>query len=141
MEIIDNPDILNQDKVLSNFSLLDDMLGGFKPGELMILAARPAMGKTALSLNLILNAALDQNKSVAFFSLEMTKELIADRLLSTTSGIPMGKITRGQLDNDDFVKMGEAMEVLGSSHMYIDDAGAASITQLRSKLRRLKIEV
>ncbi len=60
----------------------------------MILAARPAMGKTALSLNLILNAALDQNKSVAFFSLEMTKELIADRLLSTTSGIPMGKITR-----------------------------------------------
>jgi replicative DNA helicase len=140
MEIIDNPDILNQDKVLSNFSLLDEMLGGFKPGELMILAARPAMGKTALSLNLILNAALDQNKSVAFFSLEMTKELIADRLLSTTSGIPMGKITRGQLDNDDFVKMGEAMEVLGSSHMYIDDAGAASIAQLRSKLRRLKIE-
>lgn len=71
------------------------------------------MGKTALSLNLILNAALDQQKSVAFFSLEMTKELIADRLLSTASGIPMGKISRGQLDNDDFVKMGEAMEVLG----------------------------
>lgn len=140
MEIVDNPDILNQDKVLSNFSLLDEMLGWFKPGELMILAARPAMGKTALSLNLILNAALDQNKSVAFFSLEMTKELIADRLLSTTSGIPMGKITRGQLDNDDFVKMGEAMEVLGSSRMYIDDAWAASIAQLRSKLRRLKIE-
>lgn len=61
------------------------MLGGFKPGELIILAARPAMGKTALSLNLISNAALEQKKAVAFFSLEMTKELIADRLLSTVS--------------------------------------------------------
>ena len=70
------------------------MLGGFKAGELMILAARPSMGKTALALNLILNAALDQHKSVAFFSLEMTKELIADRLLSTASSIPMGKISR-----------------------------------------------
>ncbi len=94
MEIVDNPDILNQDKVLSDFPLLDEMLGGFKAGELMILAARPSMGKTALALNLILNAALDQNKSVAFFSLEMTKELIADRLLSTASSIPMGKISR-----------------------------------------------
>lgn len=76
------------------------------------MAARPAMGKTALSLNLIINAAIDQGKAVAFFSLEMTKELIADRLLSTVSGIPMHKISKGQLDNEDFVKMGEAMEVL-----------------------------
>lgn len=140
MEIVDNPELLNEGKVLSNFPLLDDLIGGFKPWELMILAARPAMGKTALSLNLILNAWLDQHKSVAFFSLEMTKELIADRLLSTASGIPMGKISRGQLDNDDFVKMGEAMEVLWWSRMYIDDVGSATLAQLRSKLRRLKVE-
>lgn len=140
MEIVDNPELLDAWKVLSTFPLLDDMLGGFKPGELIILAARPAMGKTALSLNLISNAALEQKKAVAFFSLEMTKELIADRLLSTVSWIPMHKISKGQLDNDDFVKMGEAMEVLGGSQVYIDDVGMATLSMLRSKLRRLKIE-
>ncbi len=140
MEIVDNPELLEAGKVLSHFSVLDDMLAWFKPWELIILAARPAMGKTALSLNLIINAALDQKKAVAFFSLEMTKELIADRLLSTVSGIPMYKISKWQLDNDDFVKMGEAMETLWESHIYVDDVGSATLSQLRSKLRRLKIE-
>lgn len=140
MEIVDNPELLEAGKVMSNFSVLDDMLAWFKPWELIILAARPAMGKTALSLNLIINAALDQKKAVAFFSLEMTKELIADRLLSTVSEIPMYKISKWQLDNDDFVKMWEAMETLGESHIYVDDVGSATLSQLRSKLRRLKIE-
>jgi len=140
MEIVDNPELLEAWKVMSTFPALDDMLAGFKPGELIILAARPAMGKTALSLNLIINAALEQKKAVAFFSLEMTKELIADRLLSTVSGIPMYKISKWQLDNDDFVKMGESMETLWWSHIYVDDVGSATLSQLRSKLRRLKIE-
>lgn len=140
MEIVDNPELLEAGKVMSTFPALDDMLAWFKPWELIILAARPAMGKTALSLNLIINAALEQNKAVAFFSLEMTKELIADRLLSTVSGIPMYKISKWQLDNDDFVKMGESMEVLWWSHIYVDDVGSATLSQLRSKLRRLKIE-
>ena len=140
MEIVDNPELLEAWKVMSAFPALDDMLAGFKPWELIILAARPAMGKTALSLNLIINAALEQKKAVAFFSLEMTKELIADRLLSTVSWIPMYKISKGQLDNDDFVKMGESMEILWWSHIYVDDVGSATLSQLRSKLRRLKIE-
>lgn len=140
MEIIDNPELLDAGKVMSTFPVLDEMLAGFKPGELIILAARPAMGKTALSLNLIINAALAQRKAVAFFSLEMTKELIADRLLSTVSQIPMHKISKAQLDNDDFVKMGEAMEQLGESLIYIDDMGMATLSLLRSKLRRLKVE-
>ncbi len=140
MEIVDNPELLDAGKVMSSFPVLDDMLSGFKPWELVILAARPSMGKTALSLNLIINAALDQNKSVAFFSLEMTKELIADRLLSTVSWIPMYKISKWQLDNDDFIKMWEAMESLWGSHIYIDDVGSATLSQLRSKLRRLRIE-
>ncbi len=140
MEIVDNPELLEAWKVMSTFPALDDMLAWFKPWELIILAARPAMGKTALSLNLIINAALEQKKAVAFFSLEMTKELIADRLLSTVSGIPMYKISKGQLDNDDFVKMGESMEILWWSHIYVDDVGSATLSQLRSKLRRLKIE-
>lgn len=140
MEIVDNPELLDAGKVMSSFKHLDDMIWGFKPGELLILAARPSMGKTALSLNLIMNAALQQKKSVAFFSLEMTKDLIADRLLSTTSWIPMFKITKWQFDNEDFVKMGEAMEELGWSNIYIDDIWTATLTSLRSKLRRLKVE-
>lgn len=140
MEIVDNPEILERGKVMSTFPALDDMLAWFKPWELIILAARPAMGKTALSLNIIINAALEQKKSVAFFSLEMTKELIADRLLSTVSWIPMYKISKGQLDNEDFVQMWESMEVLWWSHIYVDDVGSATLSQLRSKLRRLKIE-
>ncbi len=140
MEIVDDPGSLDRGKVLSDYPLLDEMLAWFKPGELVILAARPSMGKTAFSLNLFINAALEQKKAVAFFSLEMTKELIADRLLSTVSNIPMFKISKWQLDNDDFIKMGEAMEELGGSQMYIDDLSSATIGQLRSKLRRLKIE-
>jgi len=141
MELVDNPELLNANKVLSGFPLLDDLTAWFKPWELIIVAARPAMGKTALSLNMILNAALDQTKAVAFFSIEMTKEMITDRLLSTVSKIPMYKISKWQLDNEDFVKMWEAMESLWESKIYIDDVGSATLWQLRSKLRRLKVEV
>lgn len=140
MEIVDNPEISEKGKVLSSYPSLDDMLAGFKPGELVILAARPSMGKTAFSLNLFINAALEQGKSVAFFSLEMTKELIADRIMSTVTNIPMFKISKWQLDNNDFISMGTAMTDLWWSKMYIDDLGSATIAQLRSKLRRLKIE-
>ncbi len=140
MEIVDDPESLNRGKVLSNFANLDDLLSGFKPWELTIIAARPSMGKTAFSLNLITNAALEQGKSVAFFSLEMTKELIADRMLSTVSWIPMFKISKWLLDNSDFVTMGEAMEVLWGSQIYIDDIWSTTLGTLRSKLRRLKIE-
>lgn len=140
MEMVDNPELMDANKVKSQFPLLDDLLAWFKPGELIILAARPAMGKTALSLNLIINAALDQKKAVALFSLEMTKEMITDRLLSTVSTIPMYKISKWQLDNDDFVKMGEAMEKLGESRIYIDDVWSATLGQLKSKLRRLRVE-
>jgi replicative DNA helicase len=94
MAIVDNPGIMDVGKVLSNYPKMDDMLGGFKPGELIILAARPSMGKTAISLNFLINAAITQKKSVALFSLEMTKELIVDRIVSTVSSIPMYKISK-----------------------------------------------
>ena len=140
MDIVDNPDQHDNHKVLSTYSKLDDMLGGFKPGELLVLAARPAMGKTALALNLVLNAAIEQKKSVAFFSLEMTSESLVDRILSTVSKVPLGKLTKNQLDADDFSKLGEAMEQLGEANIYLDDQGIATVPQMKSKLRRLKIE-
>jgi replicative DNA helicase len=79
------------------------------------------MGKTAFALNILKNMAVDQKKSVALFSLEMNSEQIADRVLSMVSGIPMWKIGKGQLDTEDFTIMGEAMETLSETNIFIDD--------------------
>lgn len=140
MEILDNPDKLYEKKVMSGYHGLDEMLGWFKPGELVILAARPSMWKTALALNLLMNIAIWQKKTVAMFSLEMSSQQIVDRILSMEAMIPMYKITRWKLDSEDFANMWEAMEALGDTNVYIDDKGSTTVALLKSKLRRLKIE-
>lgn len=140
MEIVDNPEKAHEKKVFSGYVKLDDQLGGFKPAELIILAARPSMGKTAFALNILKNMAVDQKKSVALFSLEMSSEQIADRILSMVSWIPMRKIGKGQLDTEDFTIMGEAMENLSETKIFIDDKWSTTIPELKSKIRRLKIE-
>lgn len=140
MEIVDNPSLLEERKVMSTYNKLDEMLGGFKHGELLILAARPSMGKTAFALNLLINIAIEHKKSVALFSLEMTSQNIVDRILSTVARIPMHKISKWQLDGDDFSRMGEAIEKLGDCNIYIDDMWSLTVGQLKSKLRRLKVE-
>jgi replicative DNA helicase len=140
MDVVDNPEKAEAKKILSHYRGIDDMLWGFKPGELIILAARPSMWKTAFAINVLTNIAVKQRKSVAIFSLEMGSEQIVDRILSTIAEVPMYKITKWNLDSEDFWKLGEAMEVLGDSHIYIDDKWSANINMLRSKLRRLKIE-
>ncbi len=141
MEIVDNPEKFNERKVNSGYSEIDAMLTGFKPWELIILAARPSMGKTAFALNLVTNVALEQQKKVAVFSLEMSSESIVDRIMSEVSTVPMYKINKGDLDNDDFSKMGDAMEKLSSGNrIFIDDHGGLTVPILKSKLRKLKIE-
>ena len=140
MDIVDHPEKAYEKKVYSGYHWLDDMLGGFKPAELIILASRPSMGKTAFALNVLRNMAVDQKKNVALFSLEMSSDQIADRILSMVSGIPMWKITKGQLDTEDFTVMGEAMEVLSETNVFIDDKWSTTIPELKSKIRRLKIE-
>lgn len=140
MELVDNPDKINEHKIMSGYAKLDDLTGGFKPGELVVLAARPSMGKTAFALNLLLNAALKHGKSVAFFSLEMGGEQIVDRLLSAVSEIHMTRMQRGQLNESDFAELGEAMEKLGDTSIFVDDQGGATIPILKSKLRKIKIE-
>ncbi len=140
MELVDNPEKINEHKIMSGYAKLDDLTGGFKPGELIVLGARPSMGKTAFALNLLLNAALKHGKSVAFFSLEMGGEQIVDRLLSAVSEIHMSRMQRGQLNESDFAELGEAMEKLGDTSIYIDDQGGATIPTLKSKLRKVKIE-
>lgn len=140
VEIMDNPELLEQRKVGSGYEGLDEILWWFKQWELLILAARPAMGKTALALNFLINIGIDQKKSVALFSLEMTAQNLVDRLLATVGDIPMHKITRGKLDHQDFSEMWDAISVLWESDIYLDDKWVLTIPELRSKLRRLKIE-
>lgn len=140
MEIVDNPLKLEQMKVLSRYEKMDDLLGWFKAWDLVILAARPSMGKTAFALNILANVSIAQKKSVAIFSLEMTSDQIVDRILSMVSQIPMYKMSKGLLDGNDFSQIWEAIEKLWETNIYIDDKGGATIPEIKSKLRRIKVE-
>jgi replicative DNA helicase len=140
MDIVDNPHKLDEQKINSHFAALDEVLWWFRPGDLCILAARPSMGKTAFAINIMINAAIKSRKSVCLFSLEMPAEQITDRIISMVSDIPMHKIVKGALEEEDFAVMGEAMEQLSSTHLYIDDVWGITVQEMRSKLRRTIIE-
>lgn len=139
-DAIDNPDKPDDYKVFSWYPKLDEFTAWFKPWELIILAARPAMWKTAFALNLMLNAAIDSNKSVALFSLEMSSEQIIDRMISVVSTVWLSKITKNRLEEDDFSLLWQATSLLSWKHIYIDDHGLLTLPMLKSKLRRLVIE-
>jgi replicative DNA helicase len=124
----------------TGFKDLDKKINGLQKTDLILLAARPAMGKTAFSLNLVQNAALKGNASVAVFSLEMSKEQLVQRMLATQSHVDLKKIKTGALDENDWPRVIEAMAVLSNSKIYIDDTPAIKISELRSKCRKLKIE-
>lgn len=121
---------------------LDGILGGLHRGDLIILAARPSMGKTSLALEITKRMAIQEGSGVAIFSLEMGKDQLVDKLLSSTAGIELRKIRNGQLENidgnDEFMKLGDAMGKLNSAKIWIDDSGHLNITELRTKARRLK---
>ncbi len=140
MDIVDNPEKINDKKVMSWYHYMDEMIWGFKPWELLILAARPSMGKTAFAINILENSAIKQKKSVALFSLEMWTEQIIDRILSTASGVSMTKITKWRLESEDFSNIWEAMEMLSWTKIFIDDKWSTTIPQMKSKIRRLKIK-
>jgi len=140
MDMVDNPEKHEALKVKTHYTELDGLLGGLRPGDLCIIAARPSMGKTAFALNILMKSAIKWKKSVAIFSLEMGSEQIVDRILSTTAGIPMHRITKWLMDENDFNNLGEAMAKVSDTNIYIDDKWGASINELKSKLRRLKVE-
>jgi len=132
----------NRDKlrgVSSGIKPLDALLAGFQPSDLVILAARPSMGKTALALNFAQFAA-EQGISVGVFSLEQSKEQLVDRMLSAQSGIDAWKLRTGNLAEEDFPKLGEAMGALAESPLYIDDTPNMTVLQVRTKARRLQAE-
>lgn len=124
----------------SGFRDLDEMTYGFQPGDLIIIAGRPSMGKTALALSMGRHIALDVGKPVAVFSLEMSKEQITMRLLCSEARVSNSRVRSGKLGESDFPKLVEAASKIASADMYIDDTPAVSVLEMRSKTRRLHRE-
>jgi len=125
--------------ISTGFHSLDNILTGLQPSDLIILAARPSMGKTALALNMGLNIATT-GKTVGLISLEMSKEQLVERLFVSLLGVDSWKMKTGQLTQDDFMKMGQVMDQLNNCHIFIDDSAGSSISELRAKARRLQME-
>jgi len=126
--------------ITTGFEDLNKKTNGLQRTDLILIAARPAMGKTAFSLNLVQNAALKGDASVAVFSLEMSKEQLVQRMLSAQSHVELKKIKTGNLDENDWPRIIDAMSVLSNANIYIDDTPGIKIGELRSKCRKLKIE-
>lgn len=140
VELHENPSSDQLNGVSSGFSNMDEMLNGFKPSDLVILAARPSMGKTAFALNIALNAALKHKKKVGIFSLEMSKEQLVDRLFCMSTEVDSWKLHKGKLEEEEFQKLGTGMDELMSAPIFIDDTVGASLPEIRAKARRLQME-
>jgi replicative DNA helicase len=121
----------------SGFYKLDDMTAGWQNSDLVIIAARPAMGKTAFALSMAKNMAVDQQIPVAFFSLEMSNVQLVNRLIVNTCEIPGNKIKSGQLDPSDWERLDSRINMLMGAPLYVDDTPSLSIFELRTKARRL----
>ena len=126
--------------ITTGFKDLNKKINGLQRTDLILLAARPAMGKTAFSLNLVQNAALKGDASVAVFSLEMSKEQLVQRMLSAQSNVELSKIKTGTLGESDWPRIIDGMAVLSEAKIFIDDTPGIKISEIRSKCRRLKIE-
>jgi replicative DNA helicase len=137
----DRLDELHKDKgkirgIPTGFRDLDNVLAGLQRSDLFILAARPSMGKTAFVLNLAHNIAIQAKEPVLFFSLEMSKEQLVDRLLSMESGVDAWALRTGNLTDQDFEKIGQAMGTLSEAKISIDDTPGVSVSDMRTKARR-----
>lgn len=126
--------------VPSGFRDLDNLLAGFQKSDLVIIAARPSMGKTALALNIAAHAAVKEKIPVGIFSLEMSKEQLVDRLLTIESMIDSWRLRTGNLQDEDFPKLNYAMGMLSEARLYIDDSPLLSAMEVRTKARRLQAE-
>ena len=134
---LDNPEGITG--VPTKFVDFDRVTSGLQKSDLILLAARPSMGKTALALNMAMNAALADNV-VAIFSLEMSKEQLGHRLLSSYSGINSQKLSTGNFDSEDLNSLIDTLEYLTDSKLFIDDTAGITILELRSKARKIKNE-
>ena len=126
--------------VPSGFADLDYRTAGFHGSELILIAARPAMGKSAFALNIATHAAVRAKTPVAIFSLEMSKEQMVDRILCREAMVDSNKVRTGKLEEEDWTKLAETIGPLSEAEIYIDDTPGISITEIRAKCRKLKLE-
>lgn len=130
--------------VPTGFSHLDTKLGGLQKSDLVILAARPSIGKTSLALDIARHVAVNERVPVGIFSLEMSKDQLVDRLLCAQAGVDLWKMRTGRLSDapghDDFPRIGQAMGVLSEAPLYIDDSPMINVMEIRTKARRLQME-
>lgn len=124
----------------TGFIDLDYRTAGMQPSDLVLIAARPSMGKTAFVLNIAQHVAFKQNKTVAIFSLEMSKEQLVNRMFSLESRVDAQHLRTGQLNDEEWEKLIESAGVIGRSNLIIDDTPGISISELRSKCRKFKLE-
>lgn len=125
----------------SGFYDLDALTSGFQPSDLIIIAARPSMGKTAFCLNIAQTIACEQKIPVAVFSLEMSREQLVQRMLCSEAQVDAGRVRTGHLHTNDFTRLSEAMGKLAESPIFIDDSALINCLEIRAKARRLKIEM
>jgi replicative DNA helicase len=134
----------NRDSAVSGvdtgFSDLNDLTSGLQAGDLVILAARPSVGKTALALGMARNAAVETGKGVAIFSLEMSKQQVAQRLLCLETRVDLHKLRTGRLRDDDWLRLTRQVGKLAQAPIYVDDTPGITILETRAKARRLKRE-
>ncbi|MEX2572246.1 MAG: replicative DNA helicase [Gemmatimonadota bacterium] len=126
--------------VPTGFADLDEKTAGFQKGDLVIVAARPSMGKTAFTLNLAQHAAIGAHRSVAFFSLEMSKESLVQRMLTSEARVDASRVRTGRLRDDDYPRLAQAAGLLNTAPIYVDDTAGISVLEMRAKARRLKAD-
>jgi replicative DNA helicase len=128
----------------TSFTDLDNILAGLQESNLIIIAARPSLGKTSFALDIARNIAVKSKIPVGIFSLEMSREELVDRMLCAEAGVSLWKMRTGKLSdkgaNDDFTKIGRALAVLADAPIYIDDSSTCNVMEIRSKARRLQAE-
>lgn len=124
----------------SGFTDLDNMTTGFQPSDFVLIAARPSMGKTAFVLNILEHVAIKKNKPCLFFSLEMSKEQLVNRLFSMDSGIDAQNLRSGNLTENDWERLIDTTERVGGSNIVIDDTPGITVSEMRSRCRKLKLE-
>ena len=134
-------DLAKNDKEITGISTgfydFDKLTSGLHENELIILAARPAMGKTAFGVNIAVNAAINSTKNVALFNLEMSAEQLAMRMIAAQGGIEQNKLKTGRLEHNDWKKVNEAMSELSNINLFIEDASGMTVSEIRAKCRRL----
>lgn len=125
----------------TGFVDLDQKLSGLQKSDLIVIAGRPAMGKTSFAINIAQHAAIKEKAVVAIFSLEMSIQQLATRMLCTQAKVDMQRIKSGQVQEEDWAQLAAAMEPLARSQLFIDDTAGITLAEMRSKLRRLKMEI